>query len=175
MPALPPDYAVAYRYALQYAQKFVSDAEAASDRVHDALIGYMSGRRVWDPSRVSFGGFLQGCIRSDVSARKKRDDRKKKYWGRFERFEACTAEILYSEAEDGERLSRLIERFSADDPELVVLVRAIADGALKRNELACELGWSPDRVSRARLRLQRRLLHSDYGFKRPRRGRDVAA
>jgi hypothetical protein len=67
-----------------------------------------------------------------------------------------------------------IEACVSDDADLQALYLAVLDGATKREEIAAALGWSVDRVTAARIKLQRRLVRQapeQFGPARERRRR----
>ena len=129
--------------------------------VNSAVEACLDGSRTWDPAAVDLPGFLRGVIRSLTSSEKKKSVRART--DAREDFEpvagaAPSAEERAVEEEERALLLRTIEAAAEDDPDLRALCGAILDGAVKRVELAAALGWSVDRVTAARIKLQRRLV-----------------
>jgi hypothetical protein len=131
--------------------------------VNAAVESCLEGKRVWDPTAVDLPGFLRGVIRSLTSSEKKKAVRAKTdAFPDFDR-QAPIVESPEDEAVAEEGRTALlggIEACTADDPDLQALYRAVVDGTTKREDLAAVLGWSPDRVTAARIKLQRRLVRS---------------
>jgi hypothetical protein len=132
--------------------------------LNSAVEACLDGSRAWDPTAVDLPGFLRGIIRSMTSSEKKKAVRAKTdAVADFERH-VPLADSAEDEALEEDRRREVlagIEACTADDPDLHALYLAVLDGATKREELAVALGWSADRVTAARIKLQRRLLRQD--------------
>lgn len=129
--------------------------------VNMAVEACLDGSRTWNPSTVDFPGFLRGIIRSLTSSEKKSAVRSKTHaQSDFERIVplAASPEEEAIEEEGRKEILGRIEEAIGDDADLRALHTAILDGATKREELAASLGWSVDRVTAARIKLQRRLV-----------------
>lgn len=134
--------------------------------VNMAVEACLDGSRSWNPDAVDFPGFLRGVIRSLTSSEKKSAVRSKTHArSDFERIVplASSPEDETIEEEGRRNILGTIERAIGDDAELRALYEAIIDGAIKREELAASLGWSVERVSAARIKLQRRLVRTTAG------------
>ena len=129
--------------------------------VNSAVEACLDGTRSWDPTAVDLPGFLRGVIRSLTSSEKKKSVRAKTdTFHDFERI-APLADSPEDDALAEERRIAIlssIEACTTDDEDLRALYLAILDGAVKREEIAAVLGWPADRVTSARIKLQRRLL-----------------
>jgi hypothetical protein len=129
--------------------------------VNTAVEAALDGTRNWDPSAVDMGGFLRGIIRSLTSSEKKKAVRSKTHaQSDFDRVVPLVASPEDDAVEEEGRRAILasIEDAVSDDADLRALHAAILDGATKREDLAEALGWPADRVTAARIKLQRRLV-----------------
>jgi hypothetical protein len=129
--------------------------------VNMAVEACLDGSRAWNPATVDFPGFLRGVIRSLTSSEKKSAVRSKTHaQSDFERIVplAPSPEDEAIEEEGRKNILGTIERAIGGDADLRAIYEAILDGAVKREEIAASLGWSVDRVSAARIKLQRRLV-----------------
>lgn len=156
--------------------------------VNSAVLGCLDGSRRWDPEAVDLAGFLRGVIRSLASSEKKKAVRAKtdargdltlgSVGGMHG--DASGAQLIRIQdsaeselvREEGRRaILRSIEACIDGDDDLRALYRVvIEEGATKRDEIARLLGWSPSRVTAARIKLQRRLVrHAPDTFSPPRR------
>ena len=129
--------------------------------VNMAVEACLDGSRSWNPDAVDFPGFLRGVIRSLTSSEKKSAVRSKTHaQADFERLVplATSPEEDAVEEEGRQAIVAMVEAAVGDDPDLRALYGAIVDGATKREELAAALGWSAERVTAARIKLQRRLV-----------------
>jgi hypothetical protein len=137
----------------------------------------LDGTRHWDSTAVDLPGFLRGIIRSLTSSEKKKDVRAKtdakpeldQY------FEATDSpEIEAVEDEERRELLKTLEACTDDDADLKKLYLVILEGHTKRDDIAAALGWTADRVTAARIKLQRRLVRrapEQFGEARERRRR----
>lgn len=145
--------------------------------VQTAVEHCLDGSRTWDPKAVDLGGFLRGVIRSLTSSEKKKavrskTDAKPELDRYFAPVDSPEDEAM--EEENRQELLVLIEGCTTDDQDLRDLYLAILDGNTKREDIAAALGWSADRVTAARIKLQRRLLKrapERFGEARERRRR----
>lgn len=156
--------------------------------VNSAVLGCLDGSRRWDPEAVDLAGFLRGVIRSLASSEKKKavraktDARGDLTLGSVGGMngDASGAQLIRIQdsaeselvREEGRRaILRSIEACIDGDDDLRALYRVvIEEGATKRDEIARLLGWSPSRVTAARIKLQRRLVrHAPDTFSPPRR------
>lgn len=141
--------------------------------VNSAVEACLDGSRTWNPDAVDLPGFLRGVIRSLTSAAKKSAVRSKTHaQADFEGLVPLAASPEDDAVEEEGRVAVLasLEAAVADDPELKALCGAILDGATKREDLAAALDWRADRVTAARIKLQRRLLkHAPHLFEKRRR------
>ena len=135
--------------------------------VNTAVESALDGTRNWDPNAVDLPGFLRGIIRSLTSSEKKKAVRSKTHaQSDFDRLPIIGLVVASPEddamEEEGRRaiLTSIADAVS-DDADLRALYAAILDGATKREDLAETLGWSSDRVTAARIKLQRRLVRRD--------------
>ena len=140
-------------------------AVSVEEVINEAIDRCLTGSRTWnedDPPEL--GAFLCWVIKSISSI-----SRKKKKRNKTDSFEdvgpdaadpAPNIESVQSEAEDeGRRAVRAaFEACVKGDDRLESLYLAIIDGNLKREEIAAALSWTPDEVSAARNKLQRRLV-----------------
>lgn len=129
--------------------------------VNSAVEACLDGSRVWNPDAVDLAGFLRGVIRSLTSAAKKSAVRSKTHaQADFEGLVPLGASPEDDAVEEEGRVEILasLEVAVAGDPDLKALCGAILDGATKREELADALGWRAERVTAARIKLQRRLV-----------------
>lgn len=132
--------------------------------VNMAVEACLDGSRNWNPENVDLPGFLRGVIRSLTSSEKKSAVRSKTHaQADFDRIAplASSPEEEALEEEGRRKILGTIEAAVADDAELRALHGAILDGAIKREEIAASLGWSVERVTAARIKLQRRLVRLD--------------
>ena len=132
--------------------------------VHTAVESCLDGSRHWDPTAVDLGGFLRGVIRSLTSSEKKKAVRAKTdAYADFDRHAGVTESIEDEVVDEENRreLLRSIEAATDDDPDLRALYQVILEGHIKREAIAEALGWSADRVTAARVKLQRRLVRRD--------------
>jgi hypothetical protein len=132
--------------------------------VNTAVESCLSGVRVWNREAVDLPGFLRGVIRSLTSSEKKKAVRSKTdVRPDFDRLmpleESPEDEVI--EEENRAALLASIAECTKDDPDLVALYRVILEGSIKREEIAGALGWSVDRVTAARIKLQRRLVRHE--------------
>ncbi len=131
----------------------------ARDLVHSAFEAYLAGNRKWDPSKTNFIGFMIGTVRSLRSVKAKSHARLAAL-SSVPAQQSKNSEDYYLNAETLSYLSGLIDSCVADDQDLKSLWLAVKDGCVTRSELASSLCWTADRVSAARIKLQRRLLKS---------------
>jgi hypothetical protein len=165
---LPKLFAYARRRLRRMGWASGRDTEASKmsveQLVNTAIERCLDGSRTWDPKAVDLEGFLRGAIRSVASSEKE------KSVGRSKHDEAATAlsrdEALIGSREDAqveeEDRRALLEAVAAcaDEPDLRAYLDAVLDGNVKREEIAEALGWTGERVSAARIKLQRRLVRS---------------
>lgn len=141
--------------------------------VNSAVEACLDGTRTWDPAAVDLPGFLRGVIRSLTSSAKKSAVRSKTHaQADFDGILPLAVSPEDDAVEEEGRIAILasLESAVADDADLRALTAAILDGATKREDIAAALGWSADRVTAARIKLQRRLIkHAPHLFERRRR------
>ena len=131
--------------------------------VNQAIEHCLDGSRTWDPSNVDFPGFLRGVIRSLVSAERKQYVKRRTFAASDDRI-AEAMDLADSPEDDAvteeARIGLLadVAACARGDADLEALCAAILDGHVKREELVEALGWTPERVSVARKKLQRRLV-----------------
>lgn len=129
--------------------------------VNTAVEHCLDGTRTWDASNVDLAGFLRGVIRSLTSSERKKHVRAPRVMSDDSlAYEPSPRGDPERDAIEEERRAALLARFegaTADDPDLRALYLTILDGVTKRDDLAAALGWTPERVSAARIKLQRRL------------------
>lgn len=135
-------------------------AAEAQEMVNDAIELALSGKRVW-PDDIDFETYLKGLIWTVVSTMKR---------ARTTRAQVKLKEDLASGAPTPDRLAekrRLLDDIRTlveDDPELTALIDALDEGHEKRAAIAEALGWSVERVTLARTKLNRRLAAADLTF-----------
>jgi hypothetical protein len=126
----------------------------------------LDGTREWDPESVDLAGLLCGVIRSLTSTEFKKYKRATSSIRELSNdFERGSDTVLTSTAEEQllaeEARIELLDEVAAcarGDDELEHLYAAILEGHTTREELATALGWTRDRVTAARVKLQRRLV-----------------
>lgn len=130
--------------------------------VNHAVELCLDGTRTWDSSAVDLPGLLRGIIRSSVSSERKKYVRAKTITSSemVERHSglADSSEDEIVEEEGREKILALFATCIDGDADLQALHDAILDGHVKRDDIAAALGWNVDRVTAARIKLQRRLL-----------------
>lgn len=140
-------------------------AVSVEEVINLAIDKCLIGSRNWnedDPPEL--GAFLCGVIKSisSISRKKRKRDRTDSIEdiGPDAADPAPSIESVLGEADDeGRRAVRAaFEACVKGDDKLESLYLAIIDGNLKREEIAKALGWTPDEVSAARNKLQRRLV-----------------
>jgi hypothetical protein len=119
--------------------------------------------REWDPEKVDLLGFLRGIIRSLTSTERKAEVRaKQRIAGRAEELvipvDSHEDEIIDEEGQH--ELCEAVESCTTGDADLEAFYLAIIDGNVKREAIAEALGWDVDRVTAARIKLQRRLVRT---------------
>jgi hypothetical protein len=140
-------------------------AMSVEEVINDAIDRCLTGSRTWgtdDPPEL--GAFLCGVIRSITSISRKKLRRNKA--DSVEDIAVDLADptpsverILADEDDEGRRaVLAAVEACVKGDDKLESLYLAIIDGDLKREALASTLGWTPDEVTAARNKLQRRLV-----------------
>lgn len=143
------------RYAAGRLRRAPSSTEPA-DLVNASVLSLLDARRRWNAAAVDLAGFLRGVIRSHSSSDRKAHARRKAAPPDLERENPTPEDDLLGASRDRE-LCAIVEMAIGGDRDLALLWAAVWDGALKREDIAEELGWSPDRVTAARIKLQRRL------------------
>jgi hypothetical protein len=131
--------------------------------VNAAVEVCLDGTRVWDPKAVDLGGFLRGVIRSLASSERKKEFRAKTYATQdmskhFEPLDSAEDDVVGEE--NRRSILATVEECIGDDADLRALYLAILEGHTKREELAAVLNWKADRVTAARIKLQRRLIRA---------------
>lgn len=133
--------------------------------VNQAIEHCLDGSRTWDPSNVDLPGFLRGVIRSLVSAERK-SYVKRRTFAASDYLESSNLALEVTASPEDEALDEEsrgslfadVEACAQGDADLEALLAAILDGNTKREQLVEALGWTPERVSVARKKLQRRLV-----------------
>jgi hypothetical protein len=135
-------------------------AAEAQGVVNQAIELALSGKRVW-PDDLDFEGYLKGLIWSVVGNLKKAQAavQKTELDEEMSALEAPIDQMLKHK-----RLLGAITALVADDEELSSLLSAIEDGHEKRAAIAEALGWTVDRVTLARTKLNRKLVHASLSF-----------
>jgi hypothetical protein len=132
--------------------------------INIAIERCLDGSRRWnDDDPPEFGAFLCGVIRSIIS-----DERKKVRRSKLDFDEASVAGAADPRSDgDGQSdgadegrtaICAAVEACTRDDEALESFYLAVLDGHTKREDIAAALGWTPDAVTAARVKLQRRLL-----------------
>jgi DNA-directed RNA polymerase specialized sigma24 family protein len=135
----------------------------ADQLVNEAVEACLSGSWNWDPEKVDLGGLLRGVIRSMISTAHKKRARRAHVVEDVDRLpdEGRTSEARLIDAEEAngalDSIEATVEACVAGDPDLAAFVAAVLDGNVKRDAIGEALGWPVDRVSAARIKLQRRL------------------
>jgi len=130
--------------------------------INTAIERCLAGRRTWSDTCPDLEAFLNGVVDNLVWTEKKRTIRAKT--DPTPNAGVDTAEDNPSAedsivAEQGRRaICAAFEACVDDDAKLQDLYLAILDGNVKREDIAKALGWSPEEVSAARIKLRRRLL-----------------
>jgi hypothetical protein len=130
--------------------------------VNTAVEHCLDGTRRWDPSAVDLGGLLRGIIRSITSSERKKYVRAKTLTS-SDAVDGCmivadSREDTLLEEEGRRELLASVENALEGDADLQALYLAILDGHTKRDDIAAALDWDVDRVTAARIKLQRRLV-----------------
>jgi hypothetical protein len=149
----------------------IEPSRMSVDQIVHTAIEHALTVREWNPEAVDLTGFLRGIIRSLTSSERKKEVRAKTFPKADLEEYLLVAESHESELVDEEGYRELcaeVEACTADDPDLQALYLAVIDGNVKRETIAEVLGWSVDRVTAARIKLQRRLVK-----KAPQRFADV--
>jgi len=131
--------------------------------VNTAIEHCLDGTRTWDSTSVDLAGFLRGIIRSLASSERKKHVRAKTFAKDDLEPYVAPADSIEDEAvaEEGRReILGAVEECVNDDADLSALYLAILDGHMKREDIAEALGWDVDRVTAARIKLQRRLVRT---------------
>ena|GEM_PF-2434855 len=147
-------------------------ALSVEELVQSAIARCLDGTRTWnedDPPELE--AFLCGVMKSLCWSAKKAALRHPEE--AIDGDAAAPAERPSPEqelvsAEDERRVLAAIEAVTVDDGALRDLYRAVLDGHTKRDAIAVALGWTPDQVSVARRKLNRRLADAyEMLFERP--------
>lgn len=137
-------------------------AMSAKKLVNMAIERFFDDRRAWNPDAVDFETFMRGVIRSIASSELKKVLRQQEAQAAeaAEPEQQASPEALLGREEEDRELVALVDRCVADDEELQLLWLAIQDGVIKRDAIAETLGWTPARVTTARIRFNRRLARA---------------
>jgi hypothetical protein len=140
-------------------------AVSVEEVINDAIDRCLAGSRTWnDDDPPELGALLCGVIRSITSISRKKKKRNKTDSLEDTAVETAdpspSIESTLSDADDEGRCAvrAAVEACVKGDEKLESLYLAIVDGNLKREEIATALGWTPEEVSAARNKLQRRLM-----------------
>ena len=140
-------------------------AVSVEEVINDAIDRCLTGSRTWnDEDPPELGAFLCGVVKSISSISRKKTKRNKtdalEDIGAEVADPTPTIESVLSDADDEGRCAvrAAVEACVKGDDKLESLYLAVIDGNLKREEIAAALGWTPDEVSAARNKLQRRLV-----------------
>jgi DNA-directed RNA polymerase specialized sigma24 family protein len=130
------------------------------DVVNEAIDRCLTGDRKWNPA-VNLETFLRGVVKSVISTAKKSDGRRKEQPLGADIDDVPAPPPDDCKGEEGR--SAILDAAAAcaqDDPDLsdLYVIVASEDGPTKREDLAEARGRSTDRVTAARVKLQRRLL-----------------
>ena len=135
----------------------------AEDVVHKAILSCFLGKRPWPPG-MPLERFLLGAIKSvayhEVEARRRRRED-----GLEDGEERAAPASQRDAAMDRRRLIAAIERdLEGKDPEVETLFAAYMDagGDSTRGDIAEALGWTPERVTRVRARMNGLLARMGY-------------
>jgi hypothetical protein len=140
-------------------------AMSVQEVINIAIERCLDGSRSWDEGDPpELGAFLCGVIKSITSTERKKWVRTKtapvEDAGHNDPDDAASATELLEEDEGRKILAAEVAACTEGDEELGLLYLAIQEGALKRDDIAAALGWTPARVSAARVKLQRCLLRA---------------
>lgn len=115
----------------------------------------LSGKRHWKKSSkcLDLESFFRGVIKSLVSTAKKADSRSPVELSE----EGDVDNVAGGPFTPQSEIAAAIEACASDDEELMAFYVTLLDGNTKREEIATALGWNVERVSRVRIKLQRRL------------------
>jgi len=137
-----------------------ASAMSAEELVHTAIDRCLDGSRTWNgDGPLDLERFLCGVIKSLCWNAKKGALRHptNALEDSDEASRAPSAEEQLATAEDERAVLHAIEACTVDDADLTSFYLAVLDGNTKRDEIARVLGWTPERVSVARRKLNRRL------------------
>ncbi len=129
--------------------------DEAEDVVQEAVVRCLEGGRSW-PEGVSLEQFLLGVVRSVASRWRRRAERRLVVWLE-DQGEPRAPSSRRHEALAAGQLLAAVEDALDGDPELRVLLAVLAGGDTKPADVAAALGWTPERASVVRRRMQRRL------------------
>jgi DNA-directed RNA polymerase specialized sigma24 family protein len=131
-------------------------AAEAEELVQDIIAIALSNRRVL-PDDMDLLTFLRGLLWSELWNRRRAAKRRARVIG-GEIPDAVEDEKERADEALGRRaLLARVEKLIEDDEELLAFYGAMAQEHTKRNEIAEALGWTSDRVSAVRKKLNRRL------------------
>ncbi len=138
-------------------------AMSIEELLNTSLERCLDGSRTWnddDPPELEV--FLRWVIKSVAYSERKKWLGKKtsalEDAGSFDPDPGPLPDAALEEEETREALAKDLEEIIAGDEDLGMLVLAVQDGHLRRSDIAEALGWTPDRVTAARLKLQRALI-----------------
>ena len=136
-------------------------AMEAQELVNKAIEKCLNGERLWSDDAPDLEIFLCGVIKSLCSSARKSAVRSRVMLIDDAGANAPSGLPPADEALAERGRSEILEAFAASikgDEELEDLHRAILEGHTKREQIAEALQWSVERVSAARVKLQRRLV-----------------
>lgn len=134
----------------------LSPRAAAEELVQNAIASALSGRRVW-PDDLDLLTFLRGLLWSEVGHKARDLAKRPACVGLDQAADARVAASGPDDSLDAGRTRDAIERAIAGDEDMVALFGAMADGHRKRADLAEVLGWTVERVSATKVKINRRL------------------
>lgn len=155
-------------------------AMSIEELLQTSLDRCLDGSRTWnedDPPELE--AFLRGVIKSVASTERKK-------WvgtktsavedvGAFARDPRPLPDAAVEEEEARAMLAEELGGIVAGDEELGLFLLAVQEGHVRRADIADALGWTPDRVTTARLKLQRALIrHLPDRFAAHKKKRGVA-
>lgn len=130
--------------------------------INTAVQTCLEDRRRWPESCPDLEIFLKGVVKNIVWNAKRAALRDKADPtpdpGTDMSADLPAADEVLAEEQGRAAIFAACEECVSDDPKLQDLYLAILDGNTKRDDIARALGWSPDDVTAARVKLRRRLV-----------------
>jgi hypothetical protein len=135
--------------------------------INIAIDRCMTGQRRWnDDDPPELGAFLCGVIKSIISdefKKSKRDPVDLAGETIVEHADPTSSGVRVADEDEAEKLSAVCAAIEAcahgdEDLEMFRLAVLEGEGNVKRESIAATLDWTPERVTAARVKLQRRLI-----------------